>query len=282
MKKNAFLFLRLLLILALTNISSFAQGDGATKTGCGTKPNLPKSNSSPIDSKRWNLIEINGEKIESSKASIELNLTEKRFVGNAGCNQMFGEIEINKNEIKFTGIGATKMFCSQEGVMKQETDFLKALGQTTRYAQLGATLEFYAENNLVLKFTSTHAKVSDDANSVNTKLEDKKWILVEIAGKLVPKVEETPFIVFDKTKSSAGGNTGCNSFGGTYKTDGNNISITEIISTQRACVEDERMNIERALLDGLQKANRFEIKAGKLHLYRGDSLLLTFSGEPKS
>lgn len=43
----------------------------------------------------------------------------------------------------------------------------------------------------------------------------------------------------------------------------------------RACIEDERINVGRAFLGGLQKAHRFEIKGGELSLYEGDNLLLT-------
>ena len=84
-----------------------------------------------------------------------------------------------------------------------------------------------------------------------------------------------------KEKHSAGGNSGCNSFGGSYKTDANKISITEIIQTFIAC-EDERGNVERGFLGVLPKANRFEIKAGKLNLYEGDRLLLTFDAQTKN
>ncbi len=144
------------------------------------------------------------------------------------------------------------------------------------------TLNLFAENRFVLKFSAAAKTVSDGENSNTVKLEDKKWILTSIAGKPVPKTETVPFLVFDKQKSSAGGDSGCNVFGGSYKAGDDKISITEIISTQRACIEDERMNIEREFLGGLQKATRFEIKAGKLNLYEGDVPLLTFDAVAKS
>ena len=37
-----------------------------------------------------------------------------------------------------------------------------------------------------------------------------------------------------------------------------------MISTMRACIEDERMNVEREFKNGLQKANRYEISKGKI------------------
>ena len=112
------------------------------------------------------------------------------------------------------------------------------------------------------------------------KLEDKKWVLTSIAGKPTPKIEKDAFLVFDKQKSSADGNSGCNSFGG-YETDADKISFTEIIQTFIAC-EDERGTVEREFLGGLQKANRFEIKAGKLNLFEGSRPLLTLEVREKN
>ena len=294
MNKKSVLFLsKLFLILVLTgNITTAQNGDTPKSSGCGgnskTKTNVAKSNTNvsktnanDLDSRRWNLIEINGGGVESSKAFVEFVSAEKRFAGNAGCNRMFGKLETNGNEIKLSGIGTTKIFCSAEDVMKLEGDFIKALERTTRFEQKGETLDFYAGNNLILKFSEVAKTVSDGENSNTVKLEDKKWILASIAGKPLPKIETVPFLVFDKQKGSAGGNSSCNSFGGSYKTEGDKISITEIISTFIAC-GDERMNIEREFLGGLQKATRFEIKAGKLNLYEGDTLLLAFDAKEKS
>jgi heat shock protein HslJ len=87
--------------------------------------------------------------------------------------------------------------------------------------------------------------------------------------------------VFDKNKGSAGGNSSCNVFGGSYTATGRTLKITEVISTMRACIEDDRMSIEREFLDGLRQANRYEIERGKLMLYRNQRLLLTFDGERK-
>lgn len=281
MKKYSFLFsLKLIPVLLLMCIVAVGQ-DGTTKSGCGGNKPKPAADSSALESRRWSLTEINGTKTESTKAFVEFNIAEKRIAGNAGCNRMFGKFEINGEAIKFSGIGSTKVFCAQEGVMKLESDFLKALENTTRFAQQGDTLNFYAADNLILKFSGTPKSSSDTDNSTAVRLEDKKWILATIAGKAVPKLENAPFLVFDKQKAGAGGNSGCNSFGGSYKSEGDKISITEIISTQIAC-EDERGNIEREFFDNLRKVNRFEIKAGKLNLYASETLLLTFDAGEKS
>jgi len=287
-KKRGLFLSKLFLILVLTgNISITAQNGETPKSGGGGSNSNPKTNVSKpganvLDARRWNLIEMGGAKVESSKAFVEFVAAEKRFAGNAGCNRMFGKFEMNGDKIKISGIGTTKMFCSAKGVMKLESNFVKALEQTTRYKQKGETLNLFAGNRLILKFSGAAKTVSDGENSNAAGLEDKKWILTSIAGKSLPKIETVPFLVFDKQKQSAGGDSGCNVFGGSYKTEGAKIGITEIISTQRACIEDERMNIEREFFGNLQKATRFEIKAGKLNLYEGDTPLLTFNAVAKS
>lgn len=314
MTGKRFLFLsKLFLILILTgNIVPAAQnGDVPRSSGCGksktdanvsntninvsntsannsnTSANISKPNTNvsvtaanDLDARRWNLVELNGAKIESSKAFVEFASAENRVTGNAGCNRMFGKFETNAGDIKISGIGATKMFCAQEGVMKLETDFTKALERATRFEQQGSTLNLYAGNDLILKFAVAAKDTTPGSeNSGVIKLEDKKWILTAINGKALPApLKATPFLVFNAQRQSAGGNSGCNSFGGSYKTGEHKISVTEIISTQIACIEDERMNIERDFFSNLKKAGRFEIKNNKLHLLQNDTLLLTFDG----
>jgi heat shock protein HslJ len=137
---------------------------------------------------------------------------------------------------------------------------------------------------LVAELEPRTVKTDENGSSFPTdqlRLEDRKWILASLNGSAIPKVEQEAFLVFDPAKGSAGGDTSCNAYGGSYKVNGNKISITQIISTMRACIEDERMNIERGFLDGLRSADRYEIKADELMLYRRNKLMLTFVGRRK-
>jgi heat shock protein HslJ len=49
----------------------------------------------------------------------------------------------------------------------------------------------------------------------------------------------------------------------------------------RACIEDNRMEVEREFMDALQSANRYEIDGTALKLFDGETLLLEFSGKEK-
>jgi heat shock protein HslJ len=255
--------LKLFVIIGLLGVAVFAQNDRRND----------------LSARRWDLTEINGKRIYSSKAFLEIEASQSRFTGNAGCNRMFGSLSVSGRNIDFGSVGTTRMFCSERDVMKLEADFTRALERVTRFERNGNNLSLYARNRLILKFKGT-AKPNPDGNSA-ARLEDKKWVLESIKNRRLPKIETLPFINFDKQKGSAGGNTGCNVFGGNYSTTREAIAITNIVSTMRACIEDERMNVERQFKNGLENANRFEIKGGKLNLYRNQTLLLTFRAENK-
>jgi heat shock protein HslJ len=151
----------------------------------------------------------------------------------------------------------------------------------TRYRQIGDTLELYRRNHLVMKFTAIAREYPDSSDSSMIRLEDGKWMLEQIGTRVNIKALPEAFVVFDEKKYSAGGNSSCNVFGGSYTATGDRLRITNVISTMRACIEDERMQVEREFLDGLRNANRFVVRDGRLMLYRGNEILLTFRGEKK-
>lgn len=230
---------------------------------------------------RWIPTFIEGSKIKETKAFIEFGEGEKRLTGNAGCNRLFGSFEIDGKRLKFSDIGTTKMFCADESVMKNETAFLEVLSKTTAFKKSGNTLKLYNGKRQIAKFKSANVENSSENKPNSFNLEDKKWILESVKNDALPKVETDAFIVFNREKQSAGGNTSCNVFGAEYETDGKNLKITQGIQTFRACVEDERMNIEKEFMKGLQNTNRYEIRGEKLYLYQGDELLLTFRAAAK-
>jgi heat shock protein HslJ len=229
---------------------------------------------------QWKLVQIDGMSIgETSKAYVELNLDKTRFTGNTGCNRMFGAVDVQGRRLDFSNIGTTKMACVDPRARRVETAFVRALENADRFRERANTLELYDRSRLLAKLAVAKQPRQDDDR---VSLEDRKWTLDSIAGVSTSKLGRTAFLVFDPKKLSAGGNSSCNVFGGSYSAKGDTLKITDVVSTMRACVEDERMSIERQFLDGLRKANRYEIKSGKLILFRNDKVLLSFVGESKS
>lgn len=234
-----------------------------------------------IGVRQWKLVQLNGVNVsDSSPAYLELNAEQSRFTGNAGCNRMFGAVTIRRDRVDFSNIGTTKMACADRRAQRLESDLVRALENADRFERRGNSLELYVRRRLVMKFNAPTKRPPQDPID-QVRIEDKKWMLEAIKGAPVSRLGRTAFVVFDKGKGSAGGNTGCNVFGGSYSAVGRALKIIEVISTMRACIEDERMKIEREFLDGLEKANRYEIQGEKLMLYQNKRLLLTFNGEAK-
>jgi heat shock protein HslJ len=258
MKKNIGLILIAFSIISILTTGVFAQ------------PRLTKY--------AWELTQLNGRDMGHSNASLYFDEAKKGFNGNAGCNRMSGSYSVNRNAIKFSKIITTKMFCSKPGVMQEEADFTRALSAATRYTITRETMRIYSGRKKILEFQRQYPSIT----LTSSVLVAKKWFLDGQPAPKSTKVPQGAFIAFDKVKGSVGGNTGCNVFGGSYKADGDlNLTITDVISTMRACIEDDRMDTERKLLDGLRKADRYDIEDDTLSLFAGKTLLLTFTGYDK-
>jgi heat shock protein HslJ len=226
---------------------------------------------------RWQVTELNGKKVTNSRLYLEFDEGQNRLSGHAGCNRFFGAYELDNDRFKVNGVGSTKMACMRPGLMETEAAFLKALGGATELKRNGQNLRLYTGKRRVLSFKA--AAVKTEPGSVD--LTSRKWLLKSINEKAVSLGTEVPFLNFDSGKKSAGGNSGCNVFGGNYEADGSRIKFSDIISTMRACEFEDRMSIERGFLEGLQNADRFEIKNGRLFIYKGGDLLLEFEGTAK-
>lgn len=234
-----------------------------------------------LSTAQWKLVQAHGKSVTKSSAYLEINIGRTRFTGNTGCNQVSGAVTVRGGRLDFANIRATERACKLMAGNVAESTFLKALDDTVRYRQNGSQLSFFdSRGRTILKFRIFVQPSPGDDNGADN-LGDKKWVLESIKDRRSLAATQGAFVVFDPTKGSAGGNTGCNSFGGNYTSTNKTLAITGIISTMRACEEGDKMQVERDLLDGLRDATRYEIRAGRLRLYRNAQLLLTFRGEMK-
>ena len=226
----------------------------------------------------WKLVEAERQAVTRSSASISFNGDATRFTGNTGCNSMSGSIAVRGMGVDFGPIASTRRMCKlMEGNVPEGT-YTNALANAASFRRTGSVLRFYdRRGRKVLEFT----RVIGGKNDERVGLEDRKWVLEQIKGRQTFVALPYAVLNFDAKKHSAGGNGGCNVFGSDYTASGSTITFKNIISTMRACVEDNKMAVERDMLDGLRVARRFEIRDDRLYLYRGSDLLLTFRGEDK-
>jgi heat shock protein HslJ len=101
-------------------------------------------------------------------------------------------------------------------------------------------------------------------------LEGTTWRLVELGGRPArPAGTDAPNLHLDGAQKRAGGNTGCNSFGGGYELNGESLRFGSLVSTKRACTDEALNAQEAAYLGALDSTRTWRIT--------GDTLV--FSGE---
>jgi heat shock protein HslJ len=101
------------------------------------------------------------------------------------------------------------------------------------------------------------------------------WNLTAYGAKDAPAPAVTGAIAFLTfgADGMVGGSGGCNSLGGTYDVDGNEITFSEITSTLMAC-DDERMKQEGVVTQVLTGTAEYEIEGNTLTLTNEDEILV--------
>ncbi len=107
---------------------------------------------------------------------------------------------------------------------------------------------------------------SDDGGAPAT-LEGTSWILEPGPPPLDELGDTPPTASFADVSVSGFG--GCNSFGGDYEVDGDQITFGQLASTLMACPEPQ-MSIETEYLAALQSATTWSIDGSKLSLGNAD------------
>src|SRR5215510_782023 len=96
-----------------------------------------------------------------------------------------------------------------------------------------------------------------------------EWRLVSFgpAGAEASLVAGTTVTLKFGADGRASGSTGCNSYGGTYQVRGDNISFGRLISTKRACLDQNANQQEQRFLAALEAANRFRLTSNRLTIF---------------
>lgn len=232
---------------------------------------------------QWTLTYANGRNFVNSAAFFEIDRSGSRFAGSTGCNRMFGEVDVRGRSIDFSFFGTTKMMCKLPAGSITEFSFPRGLDKADSFAVDGNILHLFDRSGrTIMRFMRLVKLPPVEPVPSRLRLGDKRWMLESIATKRTLVPFSGVFLNFDPVRKSVGGNSGCNVFGGEYSEAGSRFRIKDVVSTMRACTEDGKMSVERELFDGLRAADRYEIKDGRLFLYKGRRLLLTFRGVARS
>ena len=100
-----------------------------------------------------------------------------------------------------------------------------------------------------------------------------QWQLERIDD-TAPVVGTTITLNFDQ--ESVGGSAGCNTYGGDYRVQDNNLSISRVFSTMMACMDDGVMQQEQDYLALLEMTTSYTLTGNTLTLITSDGHTLFF------
>jgi heat shock protein HslJ len=116
-----------------------------------------KTNASPLGGRQWRLIELNGKPIEQRDGAgaeppeLKFDAEKKTVSGSTGINRLAGGYKLDENKLKIGNLAMTKM-AGPEELMKQETEFVKALESVDSWKRTGDRLELMSGDKVVAVF----------------------------------------------------------------------------------------------------------------------------------
>ena len=103
----------------------------------------------------WTVVEMKGVPVQQSggrrDAHIVFEVADRKFRGNGGCNQISGNYSLDKKEIHFTEVIATKMSCED---IEFENVFLNELSRVDRYEVTGDEMRLKRRQETLLVLRS--------------------------------------------------------------------------------------------------------------------------------
>ena len=95
-------------------------------------------------------------------------------------------------------------------------------------------------------------------------LANSHWSLVTLNGQ--PPIAGRALTLSFQSDSQLGGDSGCNSYGGQYRLSGSSITVTQLISTMRACAEQPLNDQEAVFQKALGDATQISLAGNQLTL----------------
>jgi heat shock protein HslJ len=110
--------------------------------------------------------------------------------------------------------------------------------------------------------------------ATNSPLANTQWVLSSITDYELEQTGNSISLSFQDTSKRFGGYGGCNSYGGVYTINKNNIKMEKIISTKKACIEG--MRTEHKIKTILSNTDQYKVTGNTLEFFQNSKLMATF------
>lgn len=187
---------------------------------------------------------------------VELRFTDDgRLLASAGCNQMQGPVVLDDGKLQVADLSMTSMGCPSPDLHTQDAWLSKLLSATPAWRMDG--------QNLVITGSGAEIVLAPEAPAT---LQGGTWQLESlIQADAVSSVPGRVPANLQFETSKVVGFFGCNGGEASYKVDGQTITFTSLIHTDKACGPDE-MAVEKAVVAVLDGQVTYKIDRNTLTL----------------
>ena len=115
-----------------------------------------------LENTYWKLLEAGGERVlvpqDAREPNLRLNSLEKQVRGYTGCNEFSGSYDQSGDSLRFRPLAATLRACTDPRINRQESAYLKALGETRTWLVTGDTLVLSGEAGPLARFAAVYLR----------------------------------------------------------------------------------------------------------------------------
>jgi heat shock protein HslJ len=213
-----------------------------------------------LEGTQWQMTSLNS---QQAIGDVWLSFANDGTLGGfAGCNRFTGGYDARGDALTVGALVSTEVACLDEAITAQEDAFLAALASAFAYSKQG--------EELIISTPQGGIILLEIKNLAGT-----QWTLVALGE--APALDDSTLTLSFSADGRVSGDSGCNRFMGSYEADGPRLTLSQLASTRRACLNDALNQQEQAYLQALQSIVRYQANYGQLVLTTEDGLALTFS-----
>jgi heat shock protein HslJ len=185
-----------------------------------------------------------------------------RVSGTSGCNTYDAPFTVDGESMEIgSDIISTKRAC-EANATAVESAYLARLPRVRSFSISGSTL--------TLKGSNGDPLLVYGGSSGQTAIEGRWDVTGFYTGTAIASVAPGSALTAAFDQGALSGDSGCNSYSASYNINGDEITITPISSTLRACADPALQTQEQQYVSALQNVASFRVTADELTLYRDD------------
>lgn len=199
-------------------------------------------------------------------APVTAEFTDDSVGGTSGCNTYNAAYVMDGESLTVDLPAVTMMYCSEPGVMNQESQYLALIQTAAGYTVSGD----------MLTITDSSGQTILSFRAVDQNLAGTEWLLTGYnngAGGFASVLTGTAVTATFGEDSQISGTAGCNHYSGAYTVTGSAISIGPLAMTEMYCADPEGvMAQESAYLAAIEAAASYRIGPDDLTLMDADGM----------